>query len=154
MENEFIELKNLNKEWPRKIFEFQKDKDENQYILLSNRIIYLMNNKRNDYLTILFLLIAISLLFAVIEAGDWIDIILYAFGVFLAGKLFYDYKYSPDKANFFKIKKNSDLKNQILALLFVWVLKFIGLIGFLISFLFAGYFFIIVIIFFIKILFG
>ena len=120
IENEFIELKSLNKELPKKIIEFQKDKDENQYILFSDKNIYLMNNKKNDFLTFVFIFLLFMFLLAVIEYGDVIDIVLYIIAVFLSGKLFYDYKYSSDKTNFLKIKNNSDLFTQLILLFIVW----------------------------------
>lgn len=150
IENEFIELKSLNKEWPKKIIEFQKDKDENQYILFSDKNIYLMNNKKNDFLTLVFIFLLFVFLLAVIEYGDVIDIVLYIVAVFLSGKLFYDYKYSSDKTNFLKIKNNSDLFTQLILLFIVWFLKLIGLFNFFISFIFGVFFAVLVIIFFIK----
>lgn len=140
MENEFIELKTLNKEWPTRIIEFKKDDDEPQYILISERKIYLMNNKANDYLTFLFFSLLLILLIALIESGSIVDIIFYLIVSGISIKLFFDYKYDPDKNNFLKNRKNKELINSIFGILWLWFFKFIGIFNSFFSILFGGFF--------------
>ena len=125
MENEFIELKNMQKDWPIKIIEFAKAQNENQYILISKSKIYLMNSKANyNWNIILFYLSLFIILLLLLENGDFFDIILYIIIGGISIKLFNDYNNSPNKNNFFK---NNELVKWGGGIFVIWILKYIGI---------------------------
>lgn len=134
LENEFIELKNMQKDWPIKIIEFAKAQNENQYILISKSKIYLMNSKANyNWNIILFYLSLFIILLLLLENGDFFDIILYIIIGGISIKLFNDYNNSPNKNNFFK---NNELVKWGGGIFVIWILKYIGIFNSIMALLF------------------
>lgn len=128
--NDFIQLRNTQKEFPNKIFEFKRSDEESEYILFSPKKAYLMSiNYLDSYLgTITYLLLL--LLTMILEKGNAFDVILYLIIAVMILKLFIDYDISQNKKSFFKEKKNSNLVLSMTCFLIMWFFKYIPTIQF------------------------